>query len=221
MGKEAAVTIREQLRKGRTAGPGDDEAPLSVSAKQIRAILTGKKLRPGQPMMTFRNLRITGRLDLSACEIRSVVVFRSCAFEEQIQLEKASGVEFKFLGCRLEHGIRAYQAQFSGDVELTDGCEVGGSLQFSYARVRGALRVVGCVFHGVPAGAGGNAWPRSHSRSASRVWCRNGVVILPGVRVADVTWSSTRQGWVCPAAVRIRSTDGPLAGRFEKESIYR
>ncbi|MBP2475574.1 hypothetical protein JOF53_004446 [Crossiella equi] len=121
-------------------------ADTRVRASLLCGLLTGLyRLKPaGVPALRLTGATITGRLDLEALDIRTLVELSRCTFDTAPDLRMAHLVGLRLPGCRLP-GIKGRNLQVDSDLVLEAGFTATGCVDLTDATVRGTLRLAGAV----------------------------------------------------------------------------
>ncbi|MGW0517675.1 hypothetical protein [Crossiella sp. NPDC003009] len=117
-----------------------------VRAALLAGLLTGLyRLKPaGMPALRLTGATITGRLDLEALDVRTLIELTRCAFDTAPDLRMARLIGLRLPGCRLP-GLKGRNLQVDSDLVLEAGFTATGCVDLTDATVRGTLRLAGAV----------------------------------------------------------------------------
>jgi hypothetical protein len=132
------------LRTGKA--DGDDAsrgsgwaAERCVRAEVLAALMLGANpSEPGSvPAIRLAGAKVTGRLVATGATINRTLAFDQCYFEEQLELDEASGTSIRMTACHLP-GFSAAGLQVSGSIVFKD-CVIRGRLSLYTATIAGEL----------------------------------------------------------------------------------
>lgn len=184
-------TIRAAFASGGEAAfvpPG-----ATVPAAGLSEILaTTQTTTAAARRMRISGALVTGVLDLEGSDIPASLQFENCTFEAAPNLVDARVLAFRCRGGTVP-GLDAHGLSTAGDLQLSDGCEVHGTLTLSGARIGGTLDLHDAVL----VGAGDLAMDAAHARIEGQMYAprlrADGEINLIGTRVQGMAsfWSAT------------------------------
>ncbi|MGY0491574.1 oxidoreductase [Streptomyces sp. WG-D5] len=113
----------------------------SVDAEAVRREILDEGAGPAPYVL--RGARVTGALALDGAEIKRLVRFEDCRFDEPLTLEAASTLAFTVTDCELP-GFHAPTARMGGRLDLRGSTVTGGrrgAVNLVHAHVAGGLRL--------------------------------------------------------------------------------
>jgi hypothetical protein len=121
------------------AGGAGWDGTRTVCAELLVELLTAERAAgTGRPRaIKVQGARITGLLDLEACELVCPLLLRGCHIDERVNLDDATAAVIRLPGCHL-YGLSAEQLRTAGNLELNEvttegeinlgGAHIGGQL---------------------------------------------------------------------------------------------
>src|SRR5258708_7198701 len=115
----------------------------TISANAIVAQIR-ERIADGAEVLSFNDLIIEGRLDLSGMRIEFPLTFVHCDFEGELKLRGATIDALLLIGCHL-NGFDGAGIEVVADLQLCDTTEVAGTVSLDHARVGGNLSCSGAI----------------------------------------------------------------------------
>jgi uncharacterized protein YjbI with pentapeptide repeats len=146
----ASILLGRPVRRGGdelAADGGDWGEERQLPGALLRELLAGPEEGAPPRAAILIGLRITGRVDLEAADVRAPLIAHNCRFDEPANLSGVRASEIRLTGCALP-GLTADYAELHGGLDLSrseigvvslDGVRIAGSLDLSHATLAGGL----------------------------------------------------------------------------------